>query len=205
MGHLDDLTPEERAELDALLGSDPALWRPLVGPQTEATESLADIVGYGGAGGGGKTDLVCGLAITRHRKSIIFRESGTELVGISNRLRDLIAPVDADAYNGRDRTWAFRRPTDNVQVSIELGSFPDIGDERKYQGRDHDLLTFDEAQNMREEQVRFLFAWNRSVVAGQRVRIIMTFNPPTTVEGRWIVRFFAPWLDELHPNPAVPG
>jgi hypothetical protein len=33
----------------------------------------------------------------------------------------------------------------------------------------------------------------------------MTFNPPTTVEGRWIIQFFAPWLDPRHPNPALPG
>src|SRR5262245_39215239 len=58
---------------------------------------------------------------------------------------------------------------------------------------------------MREEQVRFLFAWNRTVHPNQRVRIGLTFNPPNTVEGRWIISFFAPWLDNKHPNPALPG
>jgi hypothetical protein len=38
------------------------------GPQTMAYESKADIVGYGGAAGGGKTDLACGSIITRTRK-----------------------------------------------------------------------------------------------------------------------------------------
>jgi hypothetical protein len=33
----------------------------------------------------------------------------------------------------------------------------------------------------------------------------MTFNPPTTVEGRWVLKFFAPWLDDKHVNPAKPG
>ena len=33
----------------------------------------------------------------------------------------------------------------------------------------------------------------------------MTFNPPTTVEGRWIIRYFAPWLDKQHPNPVKDG
>jgi hypothetical protein len=33
----------------------------------------------------------------------------------------------------------------------------------------------------------------------------MTFNPPTTSEGRWVIEFFAPWLDPKHPNPAMPG
>jgi hypothetical protein len=33
----------------------------------------------------------------------------------------------------------------------------------------------------------------------------MTFNPPTTSEGRWVIEFFGPWLDAKHPNPALPG
>jgi hypothetical protein len=33
----------------------------------------------------------------------------------------------------------------------------------------------------------------------------MLGNPPTTPEGEWIVQYFAPWLDEKHPNPAQPG
>ncbi|MGB0685603.1 MAG: terminase, partial [Planctomycetota bacterium] len=27
----------------------------------------------------------------------------------------------------------------------------------------------------------------------------------TTVEGRWILNYFAPWLDKKHPRPAQPG
>jgi hypothetical protein len=33
----------------------------------------------------------------------------------------------------------------------------------------------------------------------------MTFNPPTTAEGRWVLSFFAPWIDDHYPNPAQPG
>lgn len=196
-----DLTPEERAEFEALLKTDPALWRPMPGPQLAAMESQADIVGFGGAGGGGKSDWICGLGVTQHRKAIIFRENGTELVGINGRLREILGPKGE--YNGRDKAWLFER--DGQACSIELGSFPDPEDHHKYRGRDHDLLAFDEATNMRENQVRFLFAWARTVLPGQRVRIVMTFNPPNTVEGQWIIRFFAPWLDDRHPNPALPG
>lgn len=200
---LRNLTAEELRALDVLLATDPEVWRPIPGPQTLAAESQADIVGFGGAGGGGKTDLICGLPCTQHRKGIIFRENGTELVGINNRLRSLLLPRGG-GYNGRDNRWTFTRH-DGVECEIELGAFPDLGDEQKYRGRDHDYLAFDEATNMREEQVRFLFAWARTVTDGQRVRIVMSFNPPNTVEGRWIIRFFAPWLDSKHPNPAMPG
>ena len=33
----------------------------------------------------------------------------------------------------------------------------------------------------------------------------MCFNPPTSVEGRWVMDYFAPWLDRKHPNPATAG
>ena len=39
----------------------------------------------------------------------------------------------------------------------------------------------------------------------QRCRIILTFNPPMRVDGRWVISYFAPWLDRKHPNPALPG
>ena len=54
------LTPEELAELDHLLQTDTVIWRPLPGPQSMAYHSKADIIGYGGAAGGGKTDLAVG-------------------------------------------------------------------------------------------------------------------------------------------------
>ena len=39
------LTPEELAELDLLIVSDPTVWRPLPGPQSMAYYSDADIIG----------------------------------------------------------------------------------------------------------------------------------------------------------------
>jgi hypothetical protein len=64
---------------------------------------------------------------------------------------------------------------------------------------------FDEATEFQEAVVRFLMGWNRTTIPGQRCRVVLTFNPPTTPEGEWIIRFFAPWLDPKHPNPAKPG
>ncbi len=196
------LTPEEKAELDTLLTTDKTLWRPLPGPQSMAYESTADIIGYGGAAGGGKTDLACGKSLTQHRKVGIFRLNGTELTGVIDRFTELLN--GRQGYNGKDNIWRTRR-TDGVAVQIEFGSFPNLGDEKKYQGRPHDLLIFDEAANMRQEQVRFLLGWLRTTVPGQRCQALLTFNPPTTAEGRWIIEFFGPWLDKKHPNPAKPG
>ena len=196
------LTDEERAELDSLLTSDKTLWRPLPGPQTIAYESQADIIGYGGAAGGGKTDLACGKALTSHRKVGIFRLNGTELTGVLDRITELLG--GRNGYNGKDNIWRTRR-VDGVPIQVEFGSFPNPDDEKKYQGRPHDLLVFDEAANMRESAVRFLLGWLRTTVPGQKCQALLTFNPPTTAEGRWIIQFFAPWLDKKHPNPAEPG
>lgn len=191
------LTPKELAELDALIASDPTPWRPLGGPQQMAYESKADIIGYGGAAGGGKTDLACGKALTQHRKSMILRRIGTELTGVVDRLEELVG--SRDGYNGQSNIW--RRPG----LQIEFGAVPNAGDERKFQGRPHDLLVFDEATNFLVQQVRFLLGWLRTTVPGQRCQALFTFNPPTSAEGRWVIAFFAPWLDKKHPNPAKPG
>jgi hypothetical protein len=69
----------------------------------------------------------------------------------------------------------------------------------------HDLLVFDEAANFLEAQVRFLLGWLRSTVKGQRKPALLTFNPPTSAEGRWIVEFFGAWLDERTPTLPCPA
>ena len=196
------LTDEERAELNALIATDleQVVWRPLPGPQTVAYNSNADVIGFGGAAGGGKTDLACGLALTKHTRTAMFRRVGTELVGIIDRLVELFG--SRDGYNGQDKIW--RR--DGLQV--ELGSVPNLGDEKGHQGRPKDLLVIDEAANFLEAQVRFLMGWVRSTVPGQHSQTLMTFNPPTSAEGRWIVSFFAPWIDKRYAGPdgkAMPG
>ena len=195
------LTAGEIANLDDLLRSAPA-WLPLPGPQEQAYSTAADITGFGGAAGGGKSALAVGLALTQHRKSIIYRQHGTELAGVIDEITRVLG--SRDGFNGSDRIWRLESPR-GVSRQIELGSFPNPGDETKYQGRDHDLIVYDEASNMRESAVRFLMGWLRTARAHQRCRVLMTFNPPTSAEGRWVVGFFAPWLDQKHPHPAVPG
>jgi hypothetical protein len=199
---LPHLTERERGELWALMARDKKRWRPLPGPQTDAYQSEADIIGYGGAAGGGKTDLACGKSIEDHRKVMILRRVGTELSAIEDRLEELFGTKDG--YNSTKGIWRQKR-SDGKPLQIELGSVPNAGDEKKYQGRPHDLIVFDEAANFLELQVRFLLGWLRTTVVGQRCQALLTFNPPTSAEGRWIVDFFGPWLDDKHPNPALPG
>ena len=191
------MTDAEREEVARLVQFLPC-WQPLPGPQALAYTSQADIIGYGGAAGGGKTDLACGKALTQHRQIMILRREATQLTGIIDRLKALVG--HSDGYNGAEKIW---RMADGRQ--IEFGSVPNAGDWTKYQGRPHDLLVFDEAANFRELDARALLGWLRSTDPNQKCQALLTFNPPTTVEGRWVMDFFAPWLDRKFPNPAKPG
>jgi hypothetical protein len=56
-----------------------------------------------------------------------------------------------------------------------------------------------------ESMYRYLIGWNRTDVKGERCRVVVTGNPPTTAEGRWVIKYWAPWLDPGHPNPASSG
>lgn len=197
------LTPDERAELAELLSRyEPPVWEPDEdnGPQCMAYESTADVIGFGGAAGGGKTDLAVGLALTRHKRVQFFRREGTEIGAIVDRVAEVLG--NRDGLGGKPPVW--RNPTKTCEI-VEFCSCPNLGDEAKYQGRPKDLLVIDEASNFLEQQVRFLMGWVRSTEVGQRLLTLLTFNPPTNAEGRWVIEFFAPWLDKKHPNPAKPG
>lgn len=197
------LTEAERRELYALLDADIAErpWTPLAGPQTLAYESLADVIGFGGAAGGGKTDLACGKAITQHQVVQIFRREGTELNAIIDRLEGILG--HRDGLGGKPPVW--RAPGGKCRL-IEFCSVPNLGDERKFQGRAKDLLVIDEAANFLESQVRFLMGWVRTTDPEQRTQTLLTFNPPTSADGRWVIQFFAPWLDPKWAGKrAMPG
>ncbi|HJQ60175.1 MAG TPA: terminase [Vineibacter sp.] len=153
---------------------------------------------YGGQAGGGKSDLLLGLALTRHRRSLILRRMGKELQTLTDRIVRI---------HGRDgfRQGSVPRLATADGRTIDFGSAQHLGDEHSWQGHDHDLLAFDEAAQFLEMQVRFLMGWVRSTANGQRVRTVLASNPPLTAEGDWMIGMFRPWLDLSHPNPAKPG
>ncbi len=194
---LDYLTPEELAEIEDMATDGGALWSPLPGPQSMALESEADIVGYGGAAGGGKTDLLAGLSLIHHKRCLIVRREKAQTEGIVQRITELLG--HSNGLNSQKGIWKLPNSL------LELAGLDNPGDEKRWQGRPHDLKAFDEVTEMREAQVRFIMGWTRTNDPSVKARVLMTFNPPTTNEGRWVLAFFAPWLDDKHPNPAMPG
>lgn len=152
---------------------------------------------YGGAAGGGKTDLSLGLAITQHHMSTIFRREGVQHKGNIERMAEILGT--RDGFNSQDHIW---RVDGRI---VELGSCKDPDDVEKHQGRPKDLIIFDEICHFLKLQYLFLKGWNRTTRQGQRCRVVCTGNPPTTAEGQWVIDYWGPWLDKNHPNPAAPG
>jgi hypothetical protein len=191
------MKPEVRRYIDSFP------WTPQPGPQTAAYFHPADVLLYGGAAGGGKTALACGLAITRHQRTLFIRRESTQLGGVLDEVATIIDPT-RKGYSGGVKEWRIP-PWDGATRKIIFGSCPNLGDETKYQGNPRDLLVIDEAANMIEGPVRFLMGWSRTTDPNQRTRVLMCSNPPTSSDGLWLIQMFGPWLDPMHPNPAMPG
>lgn len=181
-----------------------ARWKPQPGPQEDAFYSLADELFYGGAAGGGKSDLLIGLALSDlspHKKTIIFRRSFPELKDIVNRATEVLASTSARFKSGN----AMRFDGLPDGKSLELGSVPNFGAAQKYKGRPHDLKLFDELSDISEGVYTFLIGWTRTTTPGLRTRVVCAGNPPTNADGQWVIHRWGAWLDPSHMNKAKPG
>ncbi len=173
------------------------IWIPNPGPQRTAYYSEADELFYGGQAGGGKTDLIMGLAINEHHRSLILRRTNKEAEKLPERMSEILG-----SDSGLNRSTGTWRVGEKI---IDMGGCQLESDKQKRKGIPHDLKAFDELPDFSESQYTFICAWNRSANPGQRCRIVATGNPPTDPEGYWVIRRWAAWLDPTHPNPAKDG
>ena len=114
-------------------------WTPLPGPQMTAFFTPADVTSFGGAGGGGKSDLIIGLCLTAHRRSLIIRRQYTDLKAIIDR--SLEVHGSRKGFNGASPP---RLTTEDGRI-IDFGACALPGSETQWQGQAHDLLAIDEA------------------------------------------------------------
>jgi hypothetical protein len=196
---LEGLSPQALSEIYQQFQKNPPKFIPNPGPQTDAWNSKADILLYGGQAGGGKTALGLGLALTEHKRSLLMRRQGVDLSAMHEELIKFYG--SRDGWNGSAH-GALRTKDHKL---IEFGAAKTPGDEQAWMGRAHDFLYIDEATHFQESQVRLLMGWVRTTDPNQRTRIILGTNPPITAEGDWIVGMFRPWLDPMHPSPAKAG
>lgn len=142
------LSPAELDIIDRVLAAAPA-WIPMLGPQLMAYTSKADVVGYGGAAGGGKTDLIIGLILTMHKRCLVIRREKAQTEGIIQRLEEVLG--NRDGYNSQKSFWQL-----GDGKMIEFGGLDNVGDEKRWQGRPHDLKALDEAtERTRGTHARF--------------------------------------------------
>jgi hypothetical protein len=182
-----------------------AVWQPDPDnqPQINAYRTPAFETLYGGAAGGGKSDLLLGLARTAHQRALLLRRTFPELER-SLITRSLEFYGDSKLYNAAQHVWKVdgRR--------IEFGHMEAIGtpavprDEAKYASAPYDLIGIDQLEQFPQYGYTFMLSRVRTTVPGQRTRIVATANPVGENIG-WIIERWAPWLDELHPWPARAG
>lgn len=203
LAKLDQLPPDKLLELEKERLKEAAKWYPNPGAQTDAYFSKADVLLYGGAGGGGKSDLGLGLAFTEHRRSLILRRRYANLSGLTERAIKING--SKQGYNGSPPPLL---RTDDDRY-IQFGANQHLGDEQDWQGIPFDLKYFDEATQFLEQQIRFHLGWMRLsdevLDKNQRVRAVLGSNPPVDADGDWLIGMFRPWLDITHPKPAKAG
>ena len=194
IARLNALPEKEREEIERLADAHTAhmRWIPNPGPQTLAYDCDADQLLYGGEAGGGKTDLILGLASQEHQRSLLLRRINKDVSWLVDRLAQILET--RNGFNGQDDRWTM--PDGRV---IDFSGCQHPGDEQRNKGRPKDFIGFDEASDFLEQQVEFILGWLRTTAKGQRCRAVFATNPPTSVEGEWIVRWFAPWVDPSHP------
>jgi hypothetical protein len=199
---LQGLPAEDRKEIEkaANEATKGMKWIPNPGPQTDAYYSLADVLLYGGQGGGGKSDLGLGLAFTVHQRSLVMRRRYANLSALTERAIKIHGTKSG--YNGSPPPLL---RTDDGRY-IQFGANQHLGDEQDWQGHPFDFKYFDEATQFLEQQIRFHLGWLRPADGADiRCRAVLGTNPPVDADGDWIIGMFRPWLDITHPKPAKHG
>ena len=151
--------------------------------------------------------LIAILALLRHQRTVVYRWDKVQLNAF---IDDLIRFFGTQL--GLNRQSGYFYFGDYPGHMLEWVGIGKPGAEQKMQGRPHDLLAVDEATQLPLDKLLYLNTWLRTTKPKQRCRIVYTFNPPGAEnedgemdDGKWVIDFFAPWLDERHVNPAEPG
>ena len=150
-----------------------SLWSPQSGPQTNFLKSSAYEVLFGGAKGGGKSEVLLFAALrfadNPAYKALILRRTFPkllELIERSKRFSQLGA-----IYNVQGKIWRF--PSGAL---IRFGHCENPGDEINYQGQEYQYIGFDQLEEFTETMYNIIKAQGRSS-AGIPVFIRSTANP----------------------------
>ena len=165
--------------------------------QAIAHASLADILFYGGALGGGKTEFALVEAVRLalahpNVKVALFRRTLKQHREIITRFR-LLVPKWIAKFNKQDHIATFYNGSE-----LWFGYADREEDVYNYQGEQWIALFIDECSHFTEFQVLYLITRVRSPIPGVRKRIVLTSNPGNVGHG-WLKRWF------IRPVPAELG
>lgn len=179
------------------------VWAPQPGPQTLAMTCPFNEIFYGGARGGGKTDLLLGKAAQqcaihgKAAKAIIFRQSYAEAEQLVQRSKEIYGPIGGRWWDSK-KTWHM---PGGGQVKVRYLKRPE--DAAKYQGHDATLVAVDEAGNWPTPAPMDMLRGILRSAEGVPVLLLLTANPggkghkwlkARYVEGR---EPFRPYLDPV--------
>jgi hypothetical protein len=200
LDRLRELDPEERRRIEeeALTETAALPWIPNPGSQADAYYCEADEIGYGGEAGPGKTDLIVGLSLTAHRRSLVLRRKNKDAKQLLERYIEILG--HRRGLNEQAGKW--RLPGRRI---LDIGGCEHEDNKQDYKGFPRDLIAFDEVVDFTESIYTFVIQWCRTTDPSQRTRVVATFNPPTKPTGLWVMRRWGPWLDPHHPRPAKSG
>ncbi len=170
---------------------------PQPGPQTAFFLTPADIAGYGGAAGSGKSFALL-LESLRHVDNsefgwVIFRRTYPEIKnegGLWDEASKLFPLIGATSTE-TTLEWDF--------PSGAKGKFAHMQHEKdkySWQGSQICFIGFDELTHFTRSQVFYMISRNRST-CGIKPYMRFTFNPDAD---SWVKTFFAPWVDEKWPE-----
>jgi hypothetical protein len=201
------LTPAEKQEVVTLLAALP-VWEPDPRnvPQCTAYKTKAFETLYGGAAGGGKSDLLLGLARNEHVKSLVLRREFPDLER-SLISRSLEFYAKREFYNSSRHLW--RIPEKGVVRNIEFGHMErvgtpqDQGDEAQYAGAAYDFIGIDQLEQFPQYAYEFITHRARrgkNTPKGVMVQVMATANP--VGEGvSWIMQHWRAWLIDQAAQP----
>jgi hypothetical protein len=145
--------------------------------------AVADIVGYGGSAGGGKTDLMVAAALIAMAAYPginigYFRRKYPQLTGLGGaiaRSKSIFPSNEAVCkYNETSHVWAF---TNGSHMQFCHCNNPN--DVESYQSQQFDIMMIDETTQFLEMMVKFLLTRNRATVTNPNFRSFAIFatNP----------------------------
>jgi hypothetical protein len=131
---LKDVAPQVRDEAAGILRKSTGhiVWTPNDGPQRDAYECEADELFYGGQAGGGKSELGLGLALTRHKRSLILRRINKDAVKLVERVAEILGR--RTGYNSQLQHWKLRNRL------IVFSGCEHEDDKQRFKGDPHDLI-----------------------------------------------------------------